>query len=98
MESFHHLLLKLHFCFPLEKVKEKIKKRMKYLVIQFHADPNQKETNFLNIFVVNIFQEIMVKMKPLVFLISYITNKLNILMEKVKPRRKRIKQVLQFFM
>ena len=66
------------------------------------ADPNQKETNFSQyqskIFVVIIFQENMVKMKPPVFLISYITNKLNILMEKVKPRRKRINQVLQFFM
>ena len=67
------------------------------------AEPNQKETKFLNI--INKAQDLcrdhlsrdMVKMKPPVFLIFYITNKLSILMEKVKPRRKRIKQVFQFF-
>ena len=52
------------------------------------AEPNQKEANF---------QENMVKIKLLAFLISYITNKLNTLIKKVKPRRKRMKQVLRFF-
>ena len=67
------------------------------------VEPNKKELNFLNILtkvqdlVVIIFQEIMVKMKQSVFPISYITNKLNMLMEKVKPRKKRINQVLRFF-
>ena len=68
------------------------------------AEPNQKETNFFNI-VKNVqdlchdhLEHIMVKMKPTVFLIFYITNKLKPLMEKVKSRRKRINQVLQFFM
>ena len=45
-----------------------------------------------------ILHENMVKMKLLLFLKSSITNKLNMLMEKAKPRRKRINQVLQFFM
>ena len=65
------------------------------------AEPNQKETNFLNIikkyknFAKIIFQENMVK---IVFLICYITNKLNMLIKKVKPRRKRMNLHHQFFM
>ena len=68
------------------------------------AEPNQKETNFFNI--INKVQDLCHdhlsreygEINPPVFLTFSITNKLNMLMEKGKPRRKRINHVLQFFM
>ena len=67
------------------------------------AEPNKKETNFLNIikksknFVMIIFQENMVKIKQPVFLMFSIINKMKTSIKKVRPRRKRMNRVLQFF-
>ena len=67
------------------------------------AGPNQKESNFLDIIkkvqeLCQDHQENMVKMNPLLLLICYITNKLNMLIKKEKPRRKRMNLHHQFFM